>query len=361
MKDILTRLLDAHVEYEMNRLTGSELRESVEDEVKWIFEWMKGVKLKNFITRKRVLAFIHDNVVELPVAGGVTELAGEMSRRVLESDHNEHSTLQDIFPHDIFFEFVDKLIHLKSTREDLIRKTVSTGAYSELLSHVLFTGIKEFLLTENIIARKVPGLSLLVQIGKEAVNRAVPGLEPAVEDRVREYISKNLGMAINASVNFLYDYYDEEHIYAVAEEVWENIAFIPLARHFETLSSEDMEDFIVTGYDFWMQFRETRYFKGIYTEIVNAFFDKYGDKELDILVDDMGVSQDLVINNIVSFAEPLLKKSFARKFLKERLMARFESFYRSKKARAIARPPVHLKKVQKKKVLSVTARRKAAS
>ena len=47
----------------------------------------------------------------------------------------------------------------------------------------------------------------------------------------------------------------------MSDEIWEAIADNHLSVYFSALDANDLEDFIVVGYDFWLHFRNTKYFK----------------------------------------------------------------------------------------------------
>ena len=289
------------------------------------------------------------------MAGGVTELAGEMSQKVLASRHNKKTALEDIFARKQYDDIVDKVVGLKSARNDLIHRIVTSSAYSQQISEVLFTGIKEYLLEENIIAKKVPGVSSLIKVGKFAVNKTMHSLEVAIESRVKSYIESNLENTIRRSEKSLIHYFNETRIVDTAEEIWESVSKTKLSEYFAAIDAGDMEDFIIIGYDFWIHFRKTKYFKGIYTELVKYFFKKYGDRELDVILEDVGVTREMVICELNKIIGPAIEKTLSTGYLEERIRARLESFYHSPETAALIPPS---KKAAPKIKTSKKAKRK---
>ncbi len=338
MNDLIHQFLEAHVEHELNRFKDECYKQTIEEEVSAVFEWVKKIKLKDVITPEQILGIIRRNVVELPVAGGVTELAGEMSQKVLASRHNKKTSLEDIFARKQYDDIVDKVGSLEKARKDLIHRVVNSPVYSQQISEVLFTGIKEYLLAENIFAKKVPGVSSLIKVGKFAVNKTMHSLEVAIENKVKGYIESNLGNTIKRSERSLNEYFNKSQIVDAGEEIWESIAKTKLSEYFNTIESNDMEDFIIIGYDFWLHFRKTPYFKGIYTELVKYFFKKYGDRELDVILEDVGVTREMVIGELIEIVSPGIEKALEIGYLEERIRARLESFYLSKKTASLASP-----------------------
>ena len=96
-----------------------------------------------------------------------------------------------------------------------------------------------------------------------------------------------------------------------------------------------MEDFIIIGYDFWMHFRKTPYFKEIYTDLVHFFFEKYGDRELELIVEDVGVTEKMVVNELTQTLSHGIEKALSIGFLEERIRARLENFYLSPQTEAL--------------------------
>ncbi|NOY70602.1 MAG: hypothetical protein GXP53_14140 [Deltaproteobacteria bacterium] len=338
MNDLIAQLLEAHIEHELNSFRDGAYKQTIEAEVSALFQWIKKIKLNDIITPEQIIGIIRRNVVELPVAGGVTELAGEMSQKVLASSQNKKTALEDILARKLYDEIVDKIVSLKKARDGMIRRVTTSSVYSRQISEVLFVGIKEYMLDDNIIAKKVPGIASLIKVGKFAVNKTMPALEDAIEQKVKSYIESNLENTLRRSEKSLINYLDKEHIVDISEAIWESVATTKLSEYFTAIDANDMEDFIIIGHDFWLNFRKTPYFKGIYTELVKYFFKKYGDRELDVILEDVGVTREMVIAELTEIVSPGIEKALSIGYLEERIRARLESFYLSKKTASLISP-----------------------
>ncbi|SHJ33482.1 hypothetical protein SAMN02745216_01471 [Desulfatibacillum alkenivorans DSM 16219] len=331
--DLAAQLLDAHVQFEMRRFTPKGIEKTVREEVEAAFQWLEGIRLKELASADRVLGVIKRNVVELPVAGGLTELIGEMSRMVIASKHSAETTLDEIIPRKSFDAIVDKASSLDRVRMAAIKRTVRNPAYSRLIADAIYTVAKEFVLQQNLFVQKMPGLSSLIKMGQGAVRMAAPSLEPAIDAQIKERIEAQVETAIHDSEEFLMGFLDGDRIAGISDGTWNHIAGLTLEEHYSNIDADDMEDFIVIGYEFWMEFRKTEYFKKTYTELVHYFFEKYGDKEMDVLLEDVGVTSDMVILEIVEFLAPILAKAKASGYLEKRIRQRLQSFYQSKAAK----------------------------
>jgi len=351
MKDLLTKLLDAHIEHELNAFKNGAYKNRVREEISSLFRWITHIKLRDISTPEQINDFIQRKVVESPVPGGITELIGEMSRKVLTSIHNEKTLFEDIFERKQFDIILDKGISLTEVKTFLIKKMINSAAYSKLISTIIYTAIKEYLITESKLAQNIPGLSSLSHIGKhtvniaenvpmvssvinvckESINEALHLFETEIETRIITYIETTLESKIQHSENFLQELLNEKNLNHLTEQIWDLISKNSLSDYFSTLNSNDMEDFILIGYDFWLHFRKTAYFKNIYKELVSYFFEKYGDHEIDIIIEDVGVDEEMVINDIIQLISPAIETALDIGYIEERIRYRLESFYFSEK------------------------------
>ena len=119
MDQTITILLEAHVQHEMGRFKSKKYRQAIREEVAAVFQWIKKIKLREIVTPEQIISLIERNVVELPVAEGITELAGEMSQRVLASPKNKTTSLSDIFSRKSYKDIVDKIGGLEQRQKRL--------------------------------------------------------------------------------------------------------------------------------------------------------------------------------------------------------------------------------------------------
>ncbi|MBF0223853.1 MAG: hypothetical protein HQK76_00235 [Desulfobacterales bacterium] len=329
MNNLATTLLEAHIEHELSRFKNGAFKQTVEEEVKSAFLWIKDLKLKDFVTPEMILGHIDRIVVKMPIPGGVPELAGETSRKVLTSSQNNETTLEDIILPKMVDDIVDKAVSLENARNELIHHVLSSSAYSYLISEVMYDGIKQYIFEENIFAQKLPGISSMIKMGRAAVSKAAPKLEAKIENQIKKFIESNIQNTVEQSEKFLTKFLDEDRIYEMGDEIWGSIKNKSLAYYFNSIDVNDMEDFIIIGYEYWLNFRKTKYFREIYKEIVYFFFEKYADKEIDVIIEDMAISKEMIIHEVNELILPGIETALETGYLEQRIRARLSSFYLS--------------------------------
>lgn len=338
MNNHLSALLEAHVSYELNRFQNRARIDVIQQEIGLLFDWIRQFKLRDIVTPEQIIGLIQRMVVELPISGGITEIMGEMSRNVFTADINRETTLENIFARKQFDDIIDKAAAMKYARDAAIARMVDSSAYLTLVANVMYQAIKGYLLSENMIVYKIPLLYSLVKLGSSAVVNKIPGLsglESAIDRRMEAYVERSLDKTIHTSKSFLKDFINEDLIVETGEEIWRTISQTSLAEYFDKIDTDDLEDFIIIGYEFWLNFRETSYFQEIYKNSVNYFFEKYGDRDLDLIIEDMGVTREIVIREVSNMISPGIEKALATGYAEQRIRARLEGFYCSDAATAL--------------------------
>ncbi len=326
---MIEQLLEAHLRHELARFTPKKLRLVVREEVAAVFAWAAQTRLSDVITPEQVVGLIERTVIQIPVSAGVTALAQTMSQRVLTSRHNKTTRVQDICPTQAFDAIVARIAALEAPRQKLVHRLVTSSVYTEQISSALFNGIKEYLLSENVLAQKVPGLASLIKLGKFAVNKTMRPLEAAVEKTVKAYIETNLGNTIRRSERSINDHFDADRIQQLGQHVWGQLAPTKLSEFTRILEKADLDDLVGTGLQFWLHFRKTPYFKAIAADQVRYLFEIYGDTPLSLVAADLGISEKLVVDELLHSGGKGVEQALASGFLEQRIRARLEDFYRS--------------------------------
>lgn len=288
---------------------------------------MGTVTLNQIVPSDLVLDVIRRNVLDRPPAGGLAEIIGEMAREFLVLPQNDEASLEDILPRRYYDEMVDKALSLDRLRRRIIHRMVHNAGFPRLITDIMYSLIREMTWRENALVRKVPGLSILMSLSREAVDRTLPDLPLAVENRVREFVEGNLEYAMREGENFLLRFFDAERLAEIADQRWDEVAHQPLSTHLSAMDGLDLEEFIVIGYEFWLNFRQTPFFTGVMESMVRFFHERYGDRDLDLLAEDIGVTSETVIREIKAVAGPILANPETAAILRSRLAEHLAGFY----------------------------------
>jgi hypothetical protein len=328
--DTADRLLDAHVAHELAQLEPERLPELIDREVAALFTWLDAVKVEQLASRDQINSIIDRYVINLKISGALTELAGEMSSLVVSSKLSDQTRVDQVLPPGSFAQFADKLTGLEQLWREVLHMVVKSDAYATLLSNTLQRGALDALFRARHDADH-----------QTFVDTLLAKLRPVLAKRVEPYLSVYLEKLIKESIRHgeqrLLGALDLDAVRALVDEVWDDVGPMKLSDAFKLLGSHDLEDFVVLGYEFWQRYRKTHYFREISRELVDHFFTKYeGDSVLGLL-EELGITEAMISEELHGFLPPLLEHARASGFLEKRIRAHLEPFYRSEAVAAILR------------------------
>jgi hypothetical protein len=324
MSDLREALLSAHVQHELASWRGSAFERLLRARLDGLFRWLGQTPLDRIATRAQIMGVVDRHVIELRVSGGITELAGEMARIVFSSKTSAHTRLDQLLDAQAYDEFASKISALEGVRREVISLIARSEAFGDLNASIVSRSLLELLLgrASHVAPRPDTGLSARLQTWMRQ-------LHPVLEQRLGGVLARHLKRSAHISEPVLLAVLDPEQMRAILDDLWDSVSSMPLSDAFSFIGEHDLEDFVVLGYEFWARYRKTPYFRQIVQEQVDHFFDKYGPHSVLSLIDDMGVSQQMVLDELLSFLQPLLDAAAESGFLEQTIRAHLEPFYRS--------------------------------
>ena len=328
-KPLSRTLLELHLQHELNRLRGERFVQELRAEVRAFMPVLQRLTLNDWVSPEQIMAVIRRNVVDLKIAGGITELAGDMVNRIYTSKAHRDARLKDIMTAKQFEEFVEKILSLKSHRQRLVSQLLGHPVYSELVSRIVYQGIVQYLAKSNLTGSNIPGVSAVFKFGKKMVDKAAPDLEANLEAGLKTFIGKNMRFFIQQSETFLNETLSDRQLKGTIMDFWDAIESKSMKDFQKGIDALDLSEFVVLGYEFWLKYRKTRHFEGACRTVVEGIFEKYGSQPISVLLDDMGVSEAMILTEAEAFAPRIAEVLQKDGYLEERLRLRLESFYYS--------------------------------
>ena len=83
------------------------------------------------------------------------------------------------------------------------------------------------------------------------------------------------------------------------------------------------------SYEFWREFRQTEYFNVLLNSGIDAFFNRYGDTTLDVLLEEVGITRAMLVADALRFAPPILTMMKDKNLLEPMIRQHLVGFYRS--------------------------------
>lgn len=326
---LASELLELHVQHELNALTPEGLLSWLKDETAPILESLSTLPLNQLLSEEQLNQIIHDQVVSHPIPGAIAEIAGDAATYLFKSDPHLDSRLKDIMTAKQFQGFVSKLMELEGQRHELIHQVIDLPVYRSLISNVVYKAITRYLYEDNMLSKHVPGVSSMLKMSRNVMNKTVPKISGAMEDSVKKYISNNLSLFQQESKTYLIESLSGEDLESSIMDFWDDIENKTLRELQQGMDSLDLSDFVVLGYEFWLEFRESDYFEHCFQSVVHFLYQRYGDEPLATLFDDLEITEETVIERVQQLVPQLLTSLQENGVLETLVRRRLSAFYES--------------------------------
>lgn len=320
-------LLEAQVAFVMARLEGEALEAWIAELIDAALALAAELRLGECVDVAAVKASACAYAAELELGGGLPELVAEVAAGLHAHPVHAKTRLGDLMPDTQFRAWLDQLLELKTLRERLLRGGVESPIYAEFVSDLLYHGIRGYLAADGSVSRTIPGARSALALGKALLDRA--GLEASIEENLRRYIARSVSGITRRSAEFLLKTLDEDTLREAALDAWTRTRSIRVGELRDDLSSEELEALFVTGYEYWRTLRRTDYYRVLIEAGVERFFQRYGRRTLATLLDDIGITREMMIAEGLRYAPRVLQVLRKKKRLAPLIRRQLEPFYRS--------------------------------
>ncbi|MFV8571504.1 hypothetical protein ACNQ6O_09900 [Marinobacter sp. SBS5] len=328
-------LFEAHVKHELSALKGAKLTKFLETEVDELLHHADTITLEQLVSAEQVMGVIRRIVVNMELDAGIPELAGEMAAKVTSAPVQAETTLGEILSREQAAAFVEETLELRQQRERFIAEIMAHPVYQELVSNVVYHGLVNYLYEDNLLARSVPGVGSMMKFGKKVANKAVPGLDETFERRIKAWLSDSLPGLITRSEQFLQKALTDDELRDSVMAAWVSLEGTTIAELNEGMGDVRLQEFVVLGYEFWLNFRKTPYFEGCARAVVDHLYEKYGSVPVIDLLQDLGVTREVIVTELKELALPVVDVLREEGYLEALLRRRLGAFYRSAAAKKL--------------------------
>lgn len=332
---LVDTLFEAHVKHEVAALKGAKLKKFLEQEVDELLGYAEKVPLGRLISPEQVMGVIKRIAVNMELDAGIPELAAEMAAEVLKAPVQADTTLGEILSREQASGFIEEALELRQQRERIISEIMAHPVYQELVSNVVYHGLVNYLYEDNLITRSVPGVGSVMKFGKKMANKAVPGLDETFERRIKAWLAESLPGLIVRSEQFLHRALTDDELRDSVMAAWVSLENQTIAELQDGLGEVELQEFVVLGYDFWLNFRKTAYFERCTRAVVEHLFAKYGDRPVMDLLNDIGVTRQVIVTEIAELGLPIIDVLHKEGYVEALVRRRLGSFYKSAAAKKL--------------------------
>ena len=320
-------LLEAHVRFEVERWSGPGLSAALREEVTALYAWLASVRLAEIVPAAEAAPVIARIVERVPVTEQSAAVLADVVATAVDAVGDSELTVRDLVRRQDVVALADTVARLDRLRHEVIDAVTTSTAYRRLVAHVLYAGVKDYVLTENVFARRIPGASSLVRFGQRGLSSAAPGLEQAVDRQLSAFVEANIAETLRESRRYLEATLDAAMMRVLAEETWAQLAPRSLAELATLVDEGDIErlsrDLVVLA--------EHAVATGQLTALVErAAYDlltRHAHRSPADLLRELGLDEETVAGALTQAGSVLMDQPAVRRLVEDRVRARLADFY----------------------------------
>lgn len=327
-------LLDAHTRHVMQQLTGEALDALVDEETSSFCDWLAARPVTALADADRVRDFLLRNVFDIEPNARLLEQIGTLATRALHSPLNAKTRVGDILDKREYDLIAQRLIAEEQLRHDLIHAIMQNHNVTHLISDLVYNGVKNYLAENSNIAKKVPGMSSLMKVGKGVMER-MGSLDSALENTLKNYVRHNTRATMEMSERLVQQAMATPKLQEASRHIWQQLHNRHLNVGTKHVKAEQVQDVVTIGNALWNHFRQTPYARELLGELVQAWFEKWGDDPVLSVLETIGLDRQRLPDEVKQFLRPLVAELRDSGQLEARVRLHLQRFYESGEVAAL--------------------------
>lgn len=327
-------LLEAQLRFTLKSYKGKQLEKKIALNIDLIFDYLKDVTANELISKEQIEASVQSVLCEVPLNTEMLDVMYTLVLGVADLELLEKTAIKDLMSKKSYKLIVDQIAASGSLREESIARVMDSALYSELISEVLYNGIKDYLLDENFLV-KMRGVSALVKAGRWGINMSMPKLDETVEETTKAYIQENIKRTVGLSKTFLEHAFDDKRVKSISNTLWKELKDKKLNTFTAALDEDLADELIGIGEQLWDDSRNSGFVFEIFSGGAGIWLEAYGHKPIIQLLETIGIGKDGITAQVQAYAPAVVKAAEQSGYLEASIRDHLKSFYSCKEVRDI--------------------------
>ena len=337
MNEVSKKLLDAHVEYFMGKLSNENLTQTIGEETKIIYRWFSEQTFHDIFTKERADEFGKRLLSEAKVSDATKKYFETLIKDVLSDTAKEGLEIDDLISKDTYDRIIEKGVEQRELRKELIHRLTTNKVYGEMLSEIIYNSIKSFT-QQNPFKGSDKGVGGLFNVGRGLIGAALSGVEDSIDKNVKSFLSSNINKTLRDSEDIIQKRLTDENIRKVANKVWnklDDMNFKEVAEKAQKVTSDGKDSIPDLVSTVLLEVKDSKAFDHISHFILDHFYKTYGEQKFSVLFQELSITEDVVVRESIHFAEDFIWQMNKTGFLEARVREHLKGFYESESAQNI--------------------------
>ena len=283
-----------------------------------IYSQADQIQLNQVIVLEQLNAVVAKYAFELNLGPELLEFIGFVAQKVHHFIVHSDSTVNELLSDQSFELWMNKILELEQVRlyiqNNLITNPKAQDISLQLANQILETNtpwldqLRKYNLNSSTLRSKV--LSF-IQDQQQTI-------ELKLEKQLAQVILKQLGLIISLP---------SDELAEISTEIWSEIKTKSLKESFSQIQAIDVEDLFILVYETWKELRDTSNIRALILNIVEAFYDYFGEYSLQALLLAVGIDESDLFEEADRFIPSTLQALDSKKLLDPMIHSLIAPFY----------------------------------
>jgi len=328
------QLLDAQVAHHLDQLSGEALDETVSGLATELLATAGDRSIAKLVDQQVIAEVVRRALATVPGSVAVAEIV-DLATTVLHEGPEEPHPLGELVERERVEALLDAVLALHPVLERALDRLSDSPLVGTTASRFMTRIVGEVVQANKAVAGKVPGLGSLVSLGSSAASKAMGAADKQVEALIGGTVGKGGTFAVRRLNRIVVDTVRDPTTREALLEVWDLLAQESVTGLDRRLTREELAEVVGAGHALVTDALATEHAARVVDVVVAAFFARFGDHTPTQLLEELEISQDDVVADLVRLAPALVDALRETGDLERLLRSRLEPFYASPEVAAL--------------------------
>lgn len=324
-RDLAERLLSAQVDYIIAEMSDARFAANVKVDTHAVLEVLEEVRVVDTIGPDEVKDTLRMFFMDILGGQFAGDMAGAVADAAYDASANEDFHLGDVVPRANVDALASKLLSMHSMQDRLLERFTESPLLAVVASRFVRQLVADFMQNSRERAERIPGVAPVISFSKNATTRFRG--EKTLDERIGNVAARGALAALRRTNNAIRHLLRDPSFGDAVMQVWDLHADEPIGDLRYYLTQVDLRDLVELGYGLLLAVRETPYFELLLNDCVDVLYTNYGDHTVRALLDEMGLSGELIEREIVKYAPGVISAAAESGVLAQLVRAHLEPFY----------------------------------
>ncbi len=332
------QLLDAQVAYHLDRLTGEALESTVTRLADDLLRGSGKDSLDDLVDRQAIKDVVVRSLGTVPGSAAVGGIV-EMVTTIVHDGPATPYPLGEVVDRDRIEVLVDELLALHPVLERALDRLTDSPLVGTMASRFMARVAGEVLQANKTVAEKVPGLGSLMSFGTVAASMAMGAADKQFEALMGGTVGGTVGKggtyAVRRLNRIVIETLQDPTTRQALLQVWDLVAQEPVAGLERYITREEVTGIVDAVRELAVTTSAKKRVAETARVVVDGFFDRFGGCTPTELLDELGISRDDLVADLVRVAPPMVDALRESGDLERILRAHLEPFFSSPEVDAL--------------------------